>query len=104
MEVITKDSPEWHAALEFAGKWRANCPEHQGNVHCSRVPDITDDLLYAILEAGENYVNELSTREAAAGQAGRYAFLIMVFHDTVKGHTLADAIIYAATSLQEAKS
>lgn len=86
---ITKESKEWLAALKFVPeKWQANCSEHQGDNHCSKIPDITPDLLYAILEV---MVTKYRTMQAIDWEMN------------CEGHSFRTAIIRAAASLQEAK-
>lgn len=72
MDAITKESPEWLAALTLVPEWTPNqkcpgklnaidapeghqwipCRHRRIGTHVIETPDITSDLLYAILEAG----------------------------------------------------
>ena len=95
MDAITKDSPEWLAALKWVPeKWNS---DNYRNVLFFWLPDITPDLLYAILEAGLKYdpyfIEKVETQR------------MKIIADR-KGRTdseLRDAIIRAAASFQEAK-
>lgn len=103
MDAITKDSPEWLAALTLVPeKWQANCPEHRGNNHCSKIPDITPDLLYAIRRAIEAR-DCMWTLSYSAKRGCIFSVHLSERVFTGRGETESDAIIHAAASLKEAK-
>ena len=83
---ITKESKEWLAALALVPEQAPRCT---CGFNCIKTPDITPDLLYAILIAGLKRCPYFLNR------------VDIQVH--VLELPLADGIIRAAASLQEAK-
>lgn len=91
MDAITKDSKEWRAALALVpekGRLLAmgSFPVNDNSIKALPPPDITPDLLYAILEV---MVKKYRTMQAIDWEMN------------FEGRSFRDAIIRAAASLQE---